>query len=344
MALMEVRFIDIYLIITLFAVSLVLFSIAAFPKEKKEGTRYLGFALGVFITHLTIIWLNNAGYLTANATSNLTFLLNLSYGPLFLAYFKRVIKSEGYNWRYFGLWMVAGLVIPITQYPYVIYEKLIIISLIGHLFLIIDLLFRSKANEIQKWHRLTFIFFVALCFTYLFETTLITEHTEDTVWHMRFFYFTELLCLVFGFFYFSLRYPESFSVPKNSDLYRLLTSEPDPTAPTEISLLIRATKENRLYKQPNMNRATLTDQTGISINRISELINKHFGINFSEWVNSYRIEEAKSLLRDQQFEGSIKEIYFDVGFNSKSAFNKAFKKHTGLTPSAYRASKNHTSR
>lgn len=256
MTLMEVRFIDIFLMITLFAVSLMLFSIAAFPKDKQESTRHLGLALGVFITHLTIIWLNNAGHLTAYTTSNLTFLLNLSYGPLFLAYFKRAIKSEQYNWRYFGLWMVAGIIIPITQYPYVIYEKLIIISLIGHLFLIIDLLFRSKSNEIQKWHKFTLIFFVTLCFTYLYETTLITEHTKDTVWHMRFFYFTELLGLVFGFFYFSLRYPESFSLSRDLHLNRQLSSQPDPTAPAEISLLIRVTKENRLYKQPDMSRAT----------------------------------------------------------------------------------------
>lgn len=339
MSLVEVRFIDIYLIVTLFAVSLAFFSITALPKGQKHESHHFAAILGVFIVHLTIIWLNNSGLIPAYLTGRTAFLLNLSYGPLFLAYFKKVIQSEQYNWRYFALWIVAGILIPFAQFPFIIYEKLITISLIGHLLLVTDVFIRSKGHEIRNWYKFTFIFFVLLCATYLYETSLIIEHTKDTVWHMRFFYFTELIFLVFGFFYFALKNYPGFPGVSISNKKHSLTAHPDPTAPTEISLLINATKEKELYKQHDMSRATLTDHTGISINRISELINKHFGVNFPEWVNTYRIEEAKSMLHSEVFEGSIKEVYFDVGFNSKSAFNKAFKKHTGLTPTAFRQSK-----
>ena len=55
-----------------------------------------------------------------------------------------------------------------------------------------------------------------------------------------------------------------------------------------------------------------------------------------DFINSYRIKEAKRLLKNRLNEKStILEILFEVGFNSKAAFNKAFKKKTGLTPSEY---------
>ncbi len=86
----------------------------------------------------------------------------------------------------------------------------------------------------------------------------------------------------------------------------------------------------------------------ISLNRIGKLLNEQpyviswvlnekAGYSFFEWVSYYRIEEAKRLLADPVIQGyTIEQIAEEVGYNSKSAFNKAFKKHTGLTPSGYR--------
>ena len=67
------------------------------------------------------------------------------------------------------------------------------------------------------------------------------------------------------------------------------------------------------------------------------IINRHFNRNFFEFVNYYRIEEAKKMLRDQDsMDKSVLNIMLDVGFNSKAAFNTFFKKFVGLTPSQYR--------
>ena len=70
---------------------------------------------------------------------------------------------------------------------------------------------------------------------------------------------------------------------------------------------------------------------------ISRVLNEKVGYSFFEWVSYYRIEEAKRLLSDPATHGfTIEQIAEDVGYNSKSAFNKAFKKHTGQTPSDYK--------
>ena len=70
---------------------------------------------------------------------------------------------------------------------------------------------------------------------------------------------------------------------------------------------------------------------------VSVLINQHLNQHFFYFVNGYRIKEAKAILRNpEKKEVTVLEILYEVGFNSKSSFNTAFKKHTGFTPTQYR--------
>lgn len=70
---------------------------------------------------------------------------------------------------------------------------------------------------------------------------------------------------------------------------------------------------------------------------LSVLINHHLGKHFFDFINEYRIEEAKSILADPSKKGlTILEILYQVGFNSKSSFYTAFKKITHQTPTQYR--------
>ena len=81
----------------------------------------------------------------------------------------------------------------------------------------------------------------------------------------------------------------------------------------------------------------VADELGLGIHELSQLVNDQLGKNFQEYVNGYRIEESKRLLTNYSHrEKNISEILYEVGFNSKSVFNTAFKKHTQLTPKAYR--------
>ena len=75
----------------------------------------------------------------------------------------------------------------------------------------------------------------------------------------------------------------------------------------------------------------------MSTSHLSQTINELLGQSFSDFVNSYRIEEAKRKLVDPACKHlSVLGIAEEVGFNSKSSFNSVFKKHTAMTPSEFR--------
>ena len=70
---------------------------------------------------------------------------------------------------------------------------------------------------------------------------------------------------------------------------------------------------------------------------LSQLINEELGQNFFDYINSFRIQEFERRLVDpRNAHVSILGIAMDVGFNSKSSFNTAFRKFKGMTPSEYR--------
>ena len=70
---------------------------------------------------------------------------------------------------------------------------------------------------------------------------------------------------------------------------------------------------------------------------MAQVVNEQLSQNFLDFVNRYRVDEAKRRLLDPSLKHlSILAIAEDVGFNSKSSFNAVFKKNTNLTPSEYR--------
>jgi AraC-like DNA-binding protein len=81
----------------------------------------------------------------------------------------------------------------------------------------------------------------------------------------------------------------------------------------------------------------LAQMASTNPNYLSQVINEERRQNFYDFVNGYRIEEAKKMIRDpSQEQMTLLAIAHEVGFNSKSAFNTAFKKHTGTTPSQFK--------
>ncbi|WP_397546448.1 helix-turn-helix domain-containing protein [Rhodothermus marinus] len=93
----------------------------------------------------------------------------------------------------------------------------------------------------------------------------------------------------------------------------------------------------KLYRQPDLTLQALAERLGISPHNLSEVLNTAFGQSFYDFVNGYRVREVQALLADpERAHLTILALAMEAGFSSKSTFNAAFKKHTGLTPSAYR--------
>jgi len=100
------------------------------------------------------------------------------------------------------------------------------------------------------------------------------------------------------------------------------------------SKLERAMKEDKLFLKDNLSLNKLSESILETENHISETLSQFLHTKFFQFVNGFRIEEAKASLQDR--DKLIINIAFDVGFNSKSTFNTAFKKIVGYSPSAYR--------
>lgn len=89
------------------------------------------------------------------------------------------------------------------------------------------------------------------------------------------------------------------------------------------------------YLNPDLRLVNLADQTEMSTHVLSEIINEQSGMNFNQYINSYRIKEAEHLLLTRD-DLAIKTIFFDVGFNNKVSFYTAFKNKHNCTPSEFR--------
>ncbi len=91
------------------------------------------------------------------------------------------------------------------------------------------------------------------------------------------------------------------------------------------------------YLDANLSLPELASKLNIPSHHLSRVINEQFNVNFFDFVNQYRVNEVKSRMGNPEFENlSLLGIAFDSGFNTKSAFNRVFKKITGLTPSEYK--------
>lgn len=101
--------------------------------------------------------------------------------------------------------------------------------------------------------------------------------------------------------------------------------------------LLELMNTDKPYLDGELTLQKLAKAVAISPHHLSQTINEKLNQNFIDFINAYRIEEAKKMLADPgKKHYSILAVSEEVGFNSKSAFNTAFKKHVNMTPSDFR--------
>ncbi len=100
--------------------------------------------------------------------------------------------------------------------------------------------------------------------------------------------------------------------------------------------LLRLMNEEFIYRKSDLSADDLASRLKTHPNYLSQIINEKEGKNFYDFVNHYRLEEFKQLLSNPKNRNlTLLSLAFDCGFNSKSSFNRYFKKATGQTPSEY---------
>ncbi len=175
-----------------------------------------------------------------------------------------------------------------------------------------------------------------------------------------------LLALIYLVLYHLVRKPHIFAITRAEDLPRAQDGEvqadvgaPDPGGPEASQeksgpkyarqTLPEATRKEYLeriqtrmrnekpFLDEELSLTELSGSLGIPAHHFSMVINIELGLNFFNFVSGYRVQEARRLLADPALrEDTILSIAFRSGFQSKAAFNKAFKAETGLTPGDYR--------
>ncbi|MEP1095122.1 MAG: helix-turn-helix domain-containing protein [Cyclobacteriaceae bacterium] len=129
------------------------------------------------------------------------------------------------------------------------------------------------------------------------------------------------------------RVPEEVEVPIESNSIVV----DDQTIQLQKEKLLSHIEKNKPFLNPELTLTDLAKQMGISRNQLSQVINVGVGDNFYNFINKFRVDEVKRLIKeDPTRQYKLISLANDAGFNSKSSFNNIFKKTTGLTPSEYR--------
>lgn len=108
--------------------------------------------------------------------------------------------------------------------------------------------------------------------------------------------------------------------------------------PTILKNLDQLMNENIFYDE-DLTLARLASFLEIRPDQLSEILNKKMNMNFNQYINEIRIKEVQKEL-DRSSPRNLLDLAFSVGFNSKSAFNKAFREIVGVTPRDYRKESN----
>jgi AraC-like DNA-binding protein len=111
----------------------------------------------------------------------------------------------------------------------------------------------------------------------------------------------------------------------------------DADVKTLAERLDRAMKQEKLYHDENLSLQTLAEKLNENPNLVSYVLNNSLNQSFYDYINQHRVDEVKSKMADPKYAHlKLIEIAFECGFNSKATFNRAFKKLTGTSPTAYR--------
>lgn len=149
---------------------------------------------------------------------------------------------------------------------------------------------------------------------------------------------------VYAFGYFGLRHPSLFVPP--------VSAAPTPTDETpayartgmrpaaaarHAARLTAMMETEHLYRRGDLTLPDLADALGLSPHNLTEVLSTQLGQSFYDMVNGYRVREVQTRLTDPSaVHLTVLALGMDAGFNAKSSFNAAFKRHTGMTPSEYR--------
>lgn len=319
----------------------------------------------LFILHLSLYVVNYQYYLPHTLFMSTTF--SFLYGPLLYFYFKRTIYQYKFNWTDL-LHLIPSLLLLVYIMPFymmsanekfnvmfnqsnlllpgantIIMIKLISLVVYG---LLILKMYRTKTladNSTKKnkvlWQRNMVSIYFSYILAYLIYAAIITGiFAYPSLIHLQ---IIVMVGLVFYVAYISYEQPEIFrgniTLVDPSNLFKYKKSRLTPTFSEELKeKLLVLLHEEKIFKQNDISLELLSEWLGTNRHNTSQVINEHFGMNFFELINKYRVSEAMEILKSDTHKNlSIIEVAYEVGFNNKVTFNKSFKKQLSQTPTQF---------
>ncbi len=337
---------------------------------KKRGDRFANTTLGVYVILFSFELLYNclkwSGFITNEEFIHFTFIhapLWLVYGPLVYIYVRRVIRNKKMMTRDI-FFLIPVLLIIILIGPYYVLgtaEKIntwqngqfydhawltpnviwIIMALMGFYAFLTAIRFGPlvqigyRENRWLLWFVGSYFGFVLAFFSYV-------ALTRFKLMSPSFDYFVDIIIVLFisALSYFGFVQPEVFEGNKVRKLIPFIkyrkTGLSNLVAMEMKEKLGTIMLQNKPYLDNTLRMDDVAELLNLSRNHTSQVINQYFNLSFFDFVNKYRVEEAKQLLVNNEEDSlNITQIAYDAGFNNRASFYKAFKKFEGMTPTQY---------
>ena len=346
----------------------------AHKKGNRTNNRLLGFVFLLFSLSLGDFALRISGiefrYQVIHLIDDGFFFL---YGPLLYFYVRRVVYID-LRWRVkdllhlipimiYCIYLVYALVVLDQEEQQELTQKIVTASLPAWMYLaglsiyvyIITYLWlanrtvntyrsviKSKYSSVDKIN-LSWLKFIIQSFAAITVISMI-HNVIPVFGNFVFLYATLIFLLIFTFFFINrvlvkaLNQPEIFAGIELEEVQEKYSGShlKEDELEQYFSELQSLLATEKLFLNPDLTLQNLAERMQLSSKVISQVINQRSEKNFFDFINSYRCEEAKNLMMDSDPKVTILEILYEVGFNSKSSFNKEFKKLNGSTPTEYR--------
>jgi AraC-like DNA-binding protein len=336
-------------IISVFLFMLLAVFLVIHKSEKRVGNKL--FALFLLLTSIDLSGQFLGDFYRSNSIINQIRLgLALVQMPLFYLYVKKTCFND-FNISLKSLWhVVPALIFTVVfiglgvsqqlEIVYIItiqvqyYAYIVVIILVLRKYKNIHLKFHSLQSETYKWlMTITILFLIG-------NSIVLFRGVFEAFNEFQRFPLLNLSIALFGlaaaswFVLNTMRNPELFTRVNEKSSIANKTIENGAQLEEDIDALYQYMETQKPYLEETLTLQDLSTKTDIPAKRLSYLINQKIGKHFFDFINDYRIEDSKKLLQESEL--TIQQIMYEVGFNSKSSFNTAFKKSTSLTPSSFR--------
>ncbi len=163
-----------------------------------------------------------------------------------------------------------------------------------------------------------------------FDSIAYREIGTDAIWLVF-----SVITFLLGFF--AINHPEIFKVAKVKVAEKYKDSPMDNDELSRYKTrLKRAMEEEQVFLNPELTLSQLAEKVATNTHTLSRVINEGYERSFYDYINGYRVREfARLVMQEENQKETFLAIAFRVGFNSKTTFNRAFKKITGTTPRQY---------